>query len=57
MALKDYGIASDGLPGEGFKAILGIDMARGRGRQPASRFLGARRWIVELPRPGEGDGR
>ena len=51
-----YGIASDGLPGEGFKAILGIDMAPGRVGNPL-RFLGARRWIVELPRPGEGDGR
>ncbi|HEX3365142.1 hypothetical protein [Phenylobacterium sp.] len=54
--LDKYGIASDGLPGEGFKAILGIDMAPGRVGNPL-RFLGARRWIVELPRPGEGEGR
>ena len=54
--LDKYGIASDGLPGEGFKAILGIDMAPGVVGNPL-RFLGARRWIVELPRPGEGDGR
>lgn len=54
--LPQYGIASDGLPGEGFKAILGIDMAPGRVGNPL-RFLGAQRWIVELPRPGEGDGR
>lgn len=54
--LEHYGIASDGLPGEGFKAILGIDMAPGRVGNPL-RFLGARRWIVDLPRPGEGDGR
>jgi hypothetical protein len=54
--LDKYGIASDGLPGEGFKAILGIDMAQGQVGNPL-RFLGARRWIVELPRPGEGDGR
>ena len=54
--LDKYGIASDGLPGEGFKAILGIDMAPGRVGNPL-RFIGARRWIVELPRPGEGDGR
>jgi hypothetical protein len=51
-----YGIASDGLPGEGFKAILGIDMAPGKVGNPL-RFLGARRWIVELPRPGEAEGR
>ncbi|HLZ75570.1 hypothetical protein [Phenylobacterium sp.] len=54
--LDKYGIASDGLPGEGFRAILGIDMAQGQVGNPL-RFLGARRWIVELPRPGEGDGR
>jgi len=54
--LDRYGIASDGLPDEGFKAILGIDMAPGRVGNPL-RFLGARRWIVELPRPGEGEGR
>lgn len=51
-----YGIGSDGLPGEGFKAILGIDMAPGRVGNPL-RALGVTRWIVELPRPGEGDGR
>ena len=54
--LERYGIASDGLPGEGFKAILGIDMAPGRVGNPL-RLLGAQRWIVELPRPGEGRGR
>ncbi len=54
--LDKYGIASDGLPNEGFKAILGIDMAPGVVGNPL-RFLGARRWIVELPRPGEGEGR
>ncbi len=54
--LDKYGIASDGLPGEGFRAILGIDMAQGEVGNPL-RFLGAKRWIVELPRPGEGDGR
>jgi len=54
--IERYGIASDGLPGEGFKAILGIDMAPGRVGNPL-RALGVRRWIVELPRPGEGRGR
>ena len=54
--LAQYGIASDGLPGEGFKAIIGIDMAPGRVGNPL-RSLGVRRWIVELPRPGDGDGR
>ena len=54
--LEKYGIASDGLPGEGFKAILGIDMAPGRVGNPL-RFLGVQRWIVELPRPDESQGR
>lgn len=54
--LDKYGFASDGLPGEGFKAILGIDMAPGRVGNPL-RFLGVRRWIVELPRPGDDRGR
>src|SRR6202042_1623596 len=54
--LEKYGIASDGLPGEGFKAILGVDMAPGRVGNPL-RFLGASRWIVELPRPDEANGR
>ncbi len=54
--LDKYGIASDGLPNEGFKAIIGIDMAPGKVGNPL-RALGVRRWIVELPRPGQGDGR
>ena len=54
--LDRYGIASDGLPGEGFRAILGLDMAPGRVGNPLG-FLGVRRWIVELPRPGEQEGR
>ena len=54
--LDKYGIASDGLPGEGFKAIVGIDMAPGKVGNPL-RALGVKRWIVELPRPGEGAGR
>ena len=55
--LPHYGIASDGLPDEGFKAILGLDMAPGRVGNPLM-AMGVRRWIVELPRPGEpGPGR
>src|SRR5207344_1514729 len=52
-----YGIASDGLPDEGFKAILGTDMAPAAVGNPLI-AMGVRRWIVELPRPGEpGPGR
>lgn len=52
--LQHYGIASDGLPDEGFKAILGTDMDRARIANPLM-AMGVRRWIVELPRPGHPD--
>jgi hypothetical protein len=52
--LPHYGIASDGLPDEGFKAILGTDMDRARIGNPLA-AVGVRRWIVELPRPGHPD--
>jgi hypothetical protein len=55
--LPHYGIASDGLPDEGFKAILGTDMGSARVGNPLI-AMGVRRWIIELPRPGEpGPGR
>lgn len=52
IPVAQYGIQGDGLPGEGFKAILGVNMARA---EIPGLFagIGARRWIVELPRPGE----
>jgi hypothetical protein len=57
VPIERYGIQGDGLPDEGFKAILGVNMADA---DVASLFagVGARRWIIELPRPGEaGPGR
>ena len=53
LALADYGVQGDGLKGEGFKAILGINMADAKAPS-LLRSLGVRRWIVDLPRPGEG---
>lgn len=50
---EQFGIQGSGLPGEGFKAILGINMASDDAPNPLV-ALGVRRWIVELPRPGEG---
>jgi hypothetical protein len=47
-----FGVQGDGLPGEGFKAILGIDMASAEVPNPLPK-LGVRRWIIELPRPGD----
>ena len=52
VAFAHFGIQGDGLPDEGFKAILGINMARAVVSNPLA-AIGARRWIVELPRPGE----
>jgi hypothetical protein len=46
-------IMADGLAGEGFAAILGIDPRDNLIPNPLT-LLGIRRWIVELPRPGEG---
>ena len=53
IPVAQYGVQGDGLPGEGFKAILGVNMASA---EIPGLFagIGARRWIVELPRPGEG---
>jgi hypothetical protein len=50
---EEFGIESGGLPNEGFKAILGINMASDIAPNPLM-ALGARRWIIELPRPGDG---
>ncbi|WP_174298476.1 hypothetical protein [Sphingomonas bacterium] len=46
-----FGIQGDGLPNEGFAAILGVDLRRDRQPNPFE-ATGARRWIVELPMPG-----
>jgi hypothetical protein len=50
---EQFGIQGSGLPNEGFKAILGVNMATDAAPNPLM-ALGARRWIIELPRPGEG---
>jgi hypothetical protein len=57
IPVEQYGIQGDGLPGEGFGAILGANMASAEIPSLLA-GIGARRWIVELPRPGEpGPGR
>jgi hypothetical protein len=47
-----FGLQGNGLPGEGFRAILGTGLASVALPNPLA-ALGVRRWIVELPRPGE----
>jgi hypothetical protein len=49
----DYRIGGDGLPKEGFEAILGIAFAAGQQSGNPLPPLGAKKWIVVLPRPGE----
>lgn len=57
LAIADYGLQGDGLKGEGFPAILGLNMADDPVKNPLV-AMGVTRWIVELPRPGDaGDGR
>jgi hypothetical protein len=50
---EEFGIQGSGLPNEGFKAILGINMASDTAPNPLM-TMGVKRWIIELPRPGEG---
>jgi hypothetical protein len=52
-----YGFLGDGLPGEGFRVLLGGAMGPTSIDSPFA-VIGARRWIIEVPRPGEsGPGR
>lgn len=53
VKLEEFGIQGSGLPNEGFKAILGVNMAPDVAPNPII-ALGVKRWIIELPRPGEG---
>jgi hypothetical protein len=52
VAPDKFGIQGSGLPGEGFKAILGINMAGDDAPNPLME-MGVRRWIIDLPRSGE----
>jgi hypothetical protein len=49
---SDYGVRGNSLTGGRFRAILGVNMASADVASPLS-TIGAARWIVELPRPGE----
>lgn len=55
---QDYRIAGDGIPGQGFQAILGLSMRRAAGDDSAQNPLtaaGPRSWILMLPRPGSAE--
>jgi hypothetical protein len=47
-----YGFLGDGLPGEGFRVLLGANMGPTSVDSPLM-ALGARRWIIDLPLPGQ----
>ncbi len=52
LSQADYRIGGDGLAKQGFDAILGIALGTGVVDNPL-RALGAKTWIVMLPRPGD----
>lgn len=55
---EDYGIAGDGLAGQGFPAILGLSLRRAADDDSAQNPLtaaGPRSWILTLPRPGSAE--
>ncbi|WP_380787365.1 hypothetical protein [Sphingomonas sp. R86521] len=56
MDLPTYGIQGDGIPGQGFAAILGIRLERDAIDNPFEQ-LGVRRWIIDLPRTADAVGR
>ena len=56
LDLETYGIQGDGIPGQGFAAILGIRLKADTVANPFEQ-LGVKRWIVELPRDPSQEGR
>ncbi len=54
LSQDDYGLGGDGLPGQGFRGIAGLSLAKDAADNPLTQ-MGARSWIIVLPRPGEID--
>jgi hypothetical protein len=52
VSAADYRIGGNGLPKQGFWAIVGINMGNADAVNPLL-HMGAHAWIVLLPRPGE----
>ncbi len=56
VSAADYGIGGDGIARQGFQAILGVSLAVESGpaylANPLT-HMGARKWIVTLPEPGQ----
>ncbi len=58
VSAQDYGIGGDGIPGQGFQAILGVSLTVENGASYTANplaHIGARRWIIELPEPGQSE--
>jgi len=58
VSAQDYGIGGDGIAGQGFQAILGVSLTIEDGASYTANpltHIGARRWIIELPEPGQAD--
>jgi hypothetical protein len=56
LSHEDYRIGGDGLPKEGFSAILGLSMRAAPVPEAAINpltFIGDQAWIVQLPKPGD----
>lgn len=53
IPINEYGLQGDTLAGEGFDAILGLNLASGNVPNPLV-ALGVERWIIDLPLTGQG---
>jgi hypothetical protein len=56
IPMEQFGIQGDGIPGAGFKAIFGVNMAEAEINSPLA-AIGVKRWIIELPRTPAETGR
>jgi hypothetical protein len=50
--IASFGFAGDGVPGKGYKAIMGVSLKSADADNPLA-AIGDGVWIIELPRPGD----
>jgi len=53
LAFADYGIGGDGIANQGFNAIIGVSLTPASDTVNPLEDIGARRWIIALPEPGQ----
>ena len=51
VPFEDFGLAGEGVPGEGFKAILGIGLGSSTSGHPLT-SIGVTSWLIDIPIPG-----